>query len=109
MGTCKSRIRGIPVYVSLNGRIVETHELFPLKPLLPRFNESYHLHFICYLPPNIIVRYQDMQIDHENTFKEGSHLQITFRPEYNQHPLSKCDAFEWYPDLHYISIRLITY
>lgn len=120
MGTCKSRIRGIPIYVSLNGRIVETHELFPLKAINPKFNEQYQLHFVRYTPPHIHVRYpgmirsggqvrfnSGMQIDHENTFKEGHRLQITFRPRYGPQPSSNWDSFEWYPDLHYVIIKLI--
>ncbi len=125
MGTCKSRIRVIPVYVSLDGRIVETHELFPQKSILPRFNERYKLHYLRYElePPYIIVRYpgklqengqphfnSSLLIDHEMTFKEGNHLQITFRPrEYGPHRTSYFNNFEWYPDLHYLIIKLITY
>lgn len=119
MGACKSRIRGIPVYISLNGRIVETHELHPLKVIKPKFNEQYQLHFVRYAPPSIHVRYpgmirengqvrhnSGMQIDYENTFKEGSHLQITFRPRYGPQPSSNWDSFEWYPDLTAILIKL---
>lgn len=140
MGACKSRIRGIPVYISLNGphlqprvggsdsergfalrgRIVETHELFPLKVIKPKFNDQYQLHFVRYAPPHIHVRYpgmirdngqvrfnSGMQIDRENTFKEGSHLQITFRPRQGPQPSSNWDSFEWYPDLTCIIIKLI--
>ncbi len=110
MGNCKSQQRGIPVYISLNSRIVETHELFPRKTLKPQFNNRYQLISIRYSPPHIIVKYHNgLQIDYEKTFKEGLRLQITFMPrESGLQPTYSSNSFYWYPDLHYLNIRLHT-
>ncbi len=103
MGQLISRYRqqGIPVYVSIDGSIVETYELRPLKVIKPRFNAHYSLNYFRYEPPrnrvagsvcplaslmceapNIIIGYPGIPdfncgliLDRENTFKEGPHLQ----------------------------------
>jgi hypothetical protein len=122
--SCKRR-RGIPVYVSVNGRIVETHELFPLKAIKPTFNEIYSLTYLRYIPSepaHISVKYPGMIItnrianfdaglilDHEKTYKEGITLNITFRPRPRSgfRSSSYVDSFDWYPSLSCISIKLL--
>ncbi len=117
--------RGIPVYVSVNGRIVETHELFPLKPIKPKFNEQYALSYMRFIPSErarIYLRYPGVVItdghgdfdrglilDYDKSFKEGYTLNITFRPRPRTGPRSSSyvDTFDWYADLTCISIKLL--
>jgi hypothetical protein len=117
--------RGIPVYVSVNSRIVQTHELFPLKAIMPQFNELYSLTYLRYIPSepaHISVKYPGMIItnrianfdaglilDHEKTYKEGTTLNITFRPRPRTgfRSSSYVDSFDWYPDLSCIIIKLL--
>ena len=119
MGQLNSRYReqGIPVYVSIDGSIVETYELRPLKVIKPRFNAQYSLNYFCYEPPNIIVGYpgiphfnSGLTLDRENTFKEGYSLHITFRVRDSGLPGNRNyrEIFEWYPDLTCINIKLLT-
>ncbi len=119
MGQWTSRYReqGIPVYVSIDGSIVETYELRPLKVIKPRFNAQYSLNYFRYEPPNIIIGYPGIPhfncgliLDRENTYKEGHTLNITFRvrdPGPGPGPTSYREIFEWHPDLTCISIKLL--
>ncbi len=119
MGQLISRYRqqGIPVYVSIDGSIVETYELRPLKVIKPRFNAQYSLNYFRYEPPNIIIGYPGIPdfncgliLDRENTFKEGHTLNITFRVRDSERgPTSFREIFEWHPDLTCISIKLLTH
>jgi hypothetical protein len=117
MGQWTSRYReqGIPVYVSINGSIVETYELRPLKVIKPRFNAQYSLNYFRFEPPNIIIGYPGIPhfncgliLDRENTFKEGHTLNITFRVR-DPGPSNRNfrEIFEWHPDLTCISIKLL--
>ncbi len=117
MGQFTSRYReqGIPVYVSIDGSIVETYELRPLKVIKPRFNAQYSLNYFRYEPPNIIIGYPGIPhfncgliLDRENTFKEGHTLNITFRVrDTGSGSTSFREIFEWYPNLTCISIKLL--
>ena len=119
MGQLNSRYReqDIPVYVSIDGHIVETYELRPLKVIKPRFNAQYSLNYFRFEPPNIIIGYPGipdfncgLTLDRENTFKEGHTLNITFRVRGSgSGDRNFREIFEWYPDLTCISIKLITY
>lgn len=118
MGQLTSRYREqlIPIYISINGSIVETYELRPLKVIKPRFNAHYSLNYFQYSPPHIIIGYPGIPdfncgliLDRENTFKEGHTLNITFRVrDQGRGPTSFREIFEWHLDLTCISIKLIT-
>lgn len=127
---CFRRKPKIPVYVSLNGRIVEIHDNFPSKIIKVRFNEQFFLTYVRFIPardsglaqifirwPGIVIENRrgnfesGLILDREKTYKEGFNQHITFKPMPIDRPRSSSyvETFDWYPELSCLNIKLITY